>query len=328
MRRQILITSLMLAASLAALSSSPVLAQGAATYPSKPIKIIVPFNAGSGSDSMSRYYGEVLGKMLGQTFVVENRPGGSGLLAIQMVKQAPADGYTILLASVSPMAVNPVLMKNLPYDPFKDFRPVHGISVGSAAFVVKADSPYKTINDLIAGVKKLNRPMSVGNYSLGYQLIGAWMGTVGSVPVTHVPYKGGAQMVTDVLGGNLDVGVNDFGGLMSMMQAGKVRVLAITSAERDKRMFPDVPTMIESGFDGFESYVWASLYVRAQTPDAVVERLADLFMMALSSEEGMMYQARRPGLALLLGPKEMREFQLREYERFKRVAQAAGIKPQ
>ncbi len=327
MRRQILITSLMLAASLAALSSSPVLAQGAATYPSKPIKIIVPFNAGSGSDSMSRYYGEVLGKMLGQTFVVENRPGGSGLLAIQMVKQAPADGYTILLASVSPMAVNPVLMKNLPYDPFKDFRPVHGISVGSAAFVVKADSPYKTINDLIAGVKKLNRPMSVGNYSLGYQLIGAWMGTVGSVPVTHVPYKGGAQMVTDVLGGQLDVGVNDFSGVAPLIRDGRLRALALTGDKRDPD-FPNIPTMKESGFPEFETYVWASFFVRAETPDDIVAKLAASMNKAMLSDEGKAHHAKTNSPQLALMPKEMGEFQMREYLRLKKAAEAAGIKPE
>ena len=327
MRRQILITSLMLAASLAALSSSPVLAQGAATYPSKPIKIIVPFNAGSGSDSMSRYYGEVLGKMLGQTFVVENRPGGSGLLAIQMVKQAPADGYTILLASVSPMAVNPVLMKNLPYDPFKDFRPVHGISVGSAAFVVKADSPYKTINDLIAGVKKLNRPMSVGNYSLGYQLIGAWMGTVGSVPVTHVPYKGGAQMVTDVLGGQLDVGVNDFSGVAPLIRDGRLRALALTGDKRDPD-FPNIPTMKESGFPEFETYVWASFFVRAETPDDIVAKLATSMNKAMLSDEGKAHHAKTNSPQLALMPKEMGEFQMREYLRLKKAAEAAGIKPE
>ena len=327
MRRQILITSLMLAASLAALSSSPVLAQGAATYPSKPIKIIVPFNAGSGSDSMSRYYGEVLGKMLGQTFVVENRPGGSGLLAIQMVKQAPADGYTILLASVSPMAVNPVLMKNLPYDPFKDFRPVHGISVGSAAFVVKADSPYKTINDLIAGVKKLNRPMSVGNYSLGYQLIGAWMGTVGSVPVTHVPYKGGAQMVTDVIGGQLDVGVNDFSGVAPLIRDGRLRALALTGDKRDPD-FPNIPTMKESGFPEFETYVWASFFVRAETPDDIVAKLATSMNKAMLSDEGKAHHAKTNSPQLALMPKEMGEFQMREYLRLKKAAEAAGIKPE
>lgn len=300
---------------------------GAAKYPSKTIRIYVPFNAGSGSDSASRAYAEPMQKLLGQSVVVENRPGGSGLLAIQATKTAPPDGHAIMLASNSPMAVNPVLYKNLPYDPFKDFRPISGLTVGPAAFVVPGSSPHKSIGDLIAAVKKEGRPMTVGNYSAGYQLIGTWLGVVGSLAVTHVPYKGGAQMVTDVIGGQLDVGVNDFSGVAQMIKDGRLRALAITSDKRDPK-FPEIPTMKESGFPDFETYVWASFYVRADTPDDIVEKLADTMNKVFDSEEGKAYQARTPGNPLRLGPKEMYEFQVREYERFKRVADAAGIKPE
>jgi len=302
-------------------------AQGAAGFPSKPIRIYVPFNAGSGSDSASRVYGEVMSKILGQPVVVENRPGGSGLLAIQAVKAVPADGHTILLASNSPMAVNPVLNRKLPYDPFKEFRPVHGLSVGPAAFVVRGDSPYRTIGDMIAAAKKDKRPLAVGNYSEGYQLIGTWLGTAGGVPITPVPYKGGAQMVTDVIGGQLDTGVNDFGGVAAMIKEGRLRALAITGDKRDPK-FPEIPTMKESGFPDFETYVWASFYVRAETPDDVVDKLADAVRRAMNSDEGKAYQASLPALPLMLGPKEMGEFHVREYQRFKRVAEAAGIVPQ
>lgn len=307
--------------------AAPIASAQATDFPSKPIRIVVPFGAGSGSDETSRVYGEIVSKMLGQPVVVENRPGGSGLLAIQAVKAAEPDGHTILLASNSPMAVNPVVVKNLPYDPFKDFRPVHGLSVGPAALVVRTDSPYKTINDLIAAARKDKRPLMVGNYSEGYQLIGAWLGTAGKVEVTHVRYKGGAQMVTDVIGGQLDVGVNDFGGVVSLIKSGKLRALALTGDKRDKA-FPDVPTMMESGFPEFETYVWASLFVRAETPDAVVKKLADAFNAALKSEPGRAYQSSRPGTPMMLSMDAMGAFHRREYERFKRVAEAAGIEPQ
>ena len=137
----------LLAALLLLLATPLALAQTA--FPTKTIRIIVPFNAGSGSDSYSRFYAELLNKMYGWSVTVENRPGGSGVVAINAVKGAPADGHTLLLASVSPMAVNPIVLKNLPYDPFKDFRPVHGLSVGPAAFVVRGDSPYRTVSDLV-----------------------------------------------------------------------------------------------------------------------------------------------------------------------------------
>ena len=296
-------------------------------FPSKPIRIIVPFNAGSGADETSRIYGDIVAKMLGQTLVVENKPGASGGLAIQAVKALPADGHTILMASNSPMAVNPVVVKNLGYDPFKDFRPVYGASVGPAAFVVPSDSPHKTMADLIAMAKREKRALSVGNYSAGYQLIGAWLGTAGGIDVNHVPYKGGAQMVTDVIGRQIDVGINDFGGVTQLLQSGKLRALAITGGSRDSK-FPDIPTMKESGFPDFETYVWASFFVRSETPDAIVDRLASSFEKALASDEAKAYRATRPGTPLLLGPKEMGEFHRREYERFRKVAEAAGIKPQ
>lgn len=302
-------------------------AQTAASFPSKPIRIMVPFNAGSGSDETSRIYGEIVGKLLGQPVIVENRPGGSGLLAIQATRQAPPDGHTIMLGSNSPMAVNPIVMKDLPYDPFKDFRPVHGLSVNPAALVVKADSPWKTVREMVEAARKENRPLSVGNYSQGYQLIGTWLGTAGKVPVTHVPYKGGAQMVTDVMGGQLDTGVNDFSGVAELHRAGKLRILAITGDKRDAKL-PDVPTMIESGFPGFESYVWAAMFVRSETPDAIVQKLADAFSRALNSPEGKAYQASRPGTPLMLPMDRMGEFHRKEYERFKAVADAAGVKPQ
>lgn len=310
-----------------ALPFAPAAAQSAADFPGKPIRIIVPFNAGSGADETSRVYGDIVSKMLGQPVVVENRPGASGLLAIQAVKSAPADGYTLLQASNSPMAVNPLVMKNLPYDPFKDFRPVHGFSVGPAAIVARIDTPYKTVKDMIEAARREGRTLSVGNYSAGYQLIGAWIGTAGKVPVTHVPYKGGAQMVTDVIGGQLDIGIIDFSGVTELHKAGKARILAITGGKRSP-MLPEIPTMIETGYPEFESYVWASLFARAEVPDAIVKKLADAFAKALVSPEGKAYQASRPGQVLMLSMQEMGDFHRREFERFKRVAEQAGIQPQ
>jgi len=317
--RRLLVALLLLLAAPFALAQTP--------FPSKPIRIVVPFNAGSGSDSMSRLYAEVIAKSDGWSFAVENRPGGSGVLAINTVKAAPADGHTLLLASVSPMSVMPVITRNLPYDPFKDFRAVHGLSVGPAAFVVRGDSPYRTMAEFLAAIRRQNRPMSVGNYSMGYQLIGAWLGTVSGLPVTHVPYKGGSQMVVDVIGGQLDIGVNDFSGVAQLIRDGKLRALGITGDRRDPK-FPDVPTMKESGFPEFETYVWASLYVRADTPDAIVARLAAAISRAMNSEEVKAFHEKNPGQPLALGPREMGEFQLREYQRLKKAAEAAGIKPE
>jgi len=323
--------SVLLASTLAAvvLTGLPLrsLAQSAASFPNKPIKVLVPFNAGSGADSSSRFYGEALGKLLGQTVTVENRPGGSGVVAVQATRQAPADGHTILMGSNSPAVVNAITVKNLPYDPFKDLRPLYGVAMSPVAFTVRADSPYKTMADLVAAAKKENRPLQLGNYSAGYQLVAAWLGTASGLPVTHIPYKGGAQMLTDVVGGQLEVGVIDFTGTIELLKGGRLRVLAITADKREAR-YPDIPTMKESGFADFETSVWSAFFVRAETPNDVVEKLAAAMFKILQSDAGKAYHASLPSAAMMMGPKELGEFQLKEYSRFKRVADLAGIKPE
>ena len=298
-----------------------------AAFPSKPIRILVPFTAGSGADSASRFYGDQLAKAFGQQVLVENRPGGSGVVAVQATRQAAADGHTLLMGSNSPMVVNAITVKNLPYDPFKDLRPLYGLAISAVAFAVRADSPYRSMADLVAAAKKENRPLQLGNYSAGYQLVAAWLGTASGLPVTHIPYKGGAQMLTDVVGGQLEVGVIDFTGTIELMKGGRLRVLAITSDKRDPK-FPDIPTMKESGFADFETGVWSAFFVRAETPNDVIEKLATALQKAMNSEAGRAYHSSLPSLPLAMGPKELGEFQLREYQRFKRVAELAGIKPE
>lgn len=310
----------------AAAAALPGLA-AAQAFPAKPMKILVPFTAGSGADSSSRFYGEQLSRLLGQTVTVENRPGGSGVIAVQAVRQAAGDGHTILMGSNSPAVVNAITIKNLPYDPFKDLRPLYGLAISPVAFAVRADSPFKTINDVIAAAKKDNRPLQLGNYSAGYQLVAAWLGTASGLPVTHIPYKGGAQMLTDVIGGALEVGVIDFTGTIELMKGGKLRVLAITSTQRDAK-FPDIPTMKESGFPDFETAVWSAFFLKADTPDDVVDKLAAAIEKVMNSDAGRAYHASLPSQPMRMGPKALGEFQLREYQRFKRVADAAGIHPE
>ncbi|MEY4862595.1 MAG: hypothetical protein RLZ51_690 [Pseudomonadota bacterium] len=306
--------------------SLPAQAQAAASFPSRPIRFVVPFAAGSGADSGARAYGEVIGRLWGQPVQVENRPGASGAVAAQAVKAAPADGHTVFIGTNSPMAVNPVLSKSLPYDPFKDFRPVHGMLIGSAAFIVKGDSPYRSLRDLLEAARREGKTLNVGSYSEGYMLIARWLGLVAGVPVNYVNYKGGVQSQTDVAGGQLDLGVNDLSGTAALVKDGRLRVLAITGDRRDPR-FADVPTMLELGFAGFETYTFAAFYVRSETPDDITARLAEGIRFAMNSPEGKTYQTNNATVPLMLSLDAMRDFQRSEYERFKKVAEQAGIQP-
>jgi tripartite-type tricarboxylate transporter receptor subunit TctC len=323
MKRRQVTTSI---ATMAALGMAPwVRAQGS-SYPNKPIKFIVPFTAGSGADSGTRVYGEMLSKLLGQTILVENRPGASGLIAIQAVKSAPADGYTMFVGTNTPMCILPIMNKTLPYDPFKDFRPVHGFGIGVASFVVKGDSPYKTLPDLIAAVKRDKRAINVGNYSDGYMLIAAWLGLAAGIEISHVAYKGGAQLQNDVMAGALELGLNDLGGVIASIKDGRLRGLAITGGKRD-RLLPQIPTMLELGYPEFESYTFSSVFARTETPDDVTNRLADAIRTVMNSAEGKAYQATQPSEPMFMHTKELGDFQRKEYERFRKVATAAGIQP-
>ena len=295
-------------------------------YPAKPIRIMIPFAVGSGSDTNARFFGDLLSRAWGQPVLVENRPGGSGISAVLAVKSAPADGYTLLLGSNSPMTVNPVVMKDLPYDPVKDFRPVIFFGLSPVAFIVSASSPHKTVADLVAATKKSGLPLQIGTYSAGYELISAWFGTVIGISITQVPYKGAAAVITDILGGQLPSGAIDYGGAVPYVKDGRLRVLA-SSAEARHPVLPDVPTMKESGYPEMVSYTWSAIFVRVETPDAIAAKLHEGFKAAIAMPEGRAFQAARPTIEVSMTPKEMQTFVASEYERFRGIAKAASIQP-
>ena len=224
----------------------------AQSYPAKPLRIVVPFSAGSGADANPRFYGELVSKLLGQSIVVDNRPGGSGVIAVQTVKGAAADGYTLLTGTTSTIGVNPVVMKDLPYDPAREFRPVILFGLSPTAFVVSGNSPSKSLKEFAVASKKAGVPVSVGNYSAGYELLSYWFGIVNGLPITPVPYKGSSQVMTDVIGGQIASGMIDSGGAAALIKEGRMRALVITADSRHP-ILPDVPTMKESGFPDFVS---------------------------------------------------------------------------
>jgi len=304
--------------------STSAIAQSA-DFPNKPIRVVVPFNAGSGADGSARLIAEQMQRILGQPMLVENKPGASGSVAAVHVKTQPADGYTILVATNSPMSVNPVVMKNPGYDSVKDFKPIHGIARSVNLWYVSNESPYKTIGDLIAAGK--SKPLNVGSYSAGYQLGIAWLGNMTGARFQYVPYKGQAQVVTDVIGGQLDAGMGDLGGAITLVQSGKIRALAVSG---DKRMagLPNVPTIKETHPE-YENYAWGTFFVRSDTPPAVHAKLVETMKKALTTKESLEYFEKQNSIPMLtFGPDEMAKYQREEIARFKRIADAAGIKPE
>jgi tripartite-type tricarboxylate transporter receptor subunit TctC len=316
-------------ARIAALAAALLAGSGGAAaqdYPSKPIKIIVPFAAGSGADSNPRFYGEFVSRTLGQPVVVENRPGGSGVTAVLAVTGQPADGYTLFVGTNSPITVNPIVMKDLPYDPIKDFRGVFLFGITPVAFVVGSSTPHKTIADLVHATRNSPNPLPVGTYSAGYEIVAAWLGVAAGIKLTNVPYKGLSQTVTDLAGNQVPFAAIDFSSIVPLVRDGRLRALAQTGESRMAQL-PDVPTMKESGYPEIVSHVWSSIMVRSETPDAIVNKLHEAFKAAWLTPEGRNFQAGRPTVEAMYSPSEMQAFVVSEYERFRKVAQAAGIAP-
>lgn len=300
------------------------LAQGAASFPSKPIRVIVPFTPGGGSDAAARFFGERLAIVLGQPVLVENRPGGnSGSIGTAFVKSQPGDGYTLLLGSTAPLVTNVVMVKELPYDAAKDFKPIAGLTKNTTAIVVPANSPHKTLADLVAASKKST--MNAGTASAGFHLAADWFANLAGFKYTHVPYKGLSQALTDVVGASLDWAIVDLAGATPLLQGNRIRALAVTDDDRHP-FFPNVPTVKESGFPEFVYNTWTSFHVRSDTPEDITRRLTDATMKILNSDAARDY-ANKVGTRLLpLGPSEFSKYQREEVERFRKVAESSGIK--
>jgi len=295
-------------------------------FPNKAVKVIVPFTAGSGSDTSARFFGEKLSAILGQPFVVENKPGASGVISVMTVKTAPADGYMILLASNSPLSVNPLTIKDLPYDPLKDLKPLSGLTRGMNAYIVAPNSKLNTLADVVAASKQ-GPSLNVGNYSAGYHLALEWFANLAGVKFNHIPYKGGAPIFTDIMGNQLDMAIVDLGGVSALLKSGKIRALAV-SGERRHSDFPDVPTIRESGYPDYVNYSWTSFYVRAQTPDDITAKLADALQQTLATSDAREFVKKTGGELMPYAPVAMQKYHRDELDRFRRIAEAAGIKPE
>ena len=271
------------AAVCAAAVSGAALAQA---FPAKPITIIVPFPPGGVTDPVARQVGQRVAENVKQPVVVENKPGASGIIAAEYVKRQPADGYTVLFGFTGSHAVNPTLYSKLPYDPQKDFQPVTLIINTPHILVVPADSPAKTVADLVALAKSKPGGLTFASQGIGAggHLLGEMFKAQTKSNLSHVPYKGSAPALTDMLAGRVDVFFDAMVTSLPYVRDGKLRALAIANKTRSK-LLPDVPTMAEAGFPGVEMDQWFGMLVPAGTPQPVVQRLNQEFIKAVRSPD-------------------------------------------
>ena len=255
------------------LSPSFALGQGATSFPNKPVHWIVPYAAGGSADLRARLIGARLAEMWGQPVIVEPKPGAGGVLGTDLLAKAAPDGYTIGMGNFAPLAVNPSLMKSLPYNPQKDFAPVVLIERGPLVLMVNPVTPVKSVKELIA-LAKTKPGMGFASSGTGgsHHLSGEMFKAMTGIDIQHIPYKGGAPAASDLMGGHVDMMFELTYAALPAIKAGKLRPLAVTSSER-LSVLPDVPTMIESGIAGFESSNWQGVIAPAGTPREVVQKI-------------------------------------------------------
>jgi tripartite-type tricarboxylate transporter receptor subunit TctC len=259
---------------------------GAQDYPNRPIRWIVPFSAGSGSDSAARLIADKLPAHLGQPVVIENRPGAGGVLGTEIASRARADGYTLLWGGIAPLAINVTMQKKLPYDPLKDFQPITRVALAPLLLVASPSLRIHSVEELIALAK--SRPgqlsyASPGNGTTSHISM-ELLKTTSHTSISHIPYKGTTPAVTDLVAGHVNVMIDSVAALAPHVNAGKLVPLAVTSSKRVAAM-PNVPTMIESGFAGFDTQAWMGVLVPTGTPAHAVEKLRAALQKVLTAPD-------------------------------------------
>jgi tripartite-type tricarboxylate transporter receptor subunit TctC len=255
-------------------------------YPSRPVRVIVPYLAGGAADIFGRAIAQKLSEALKQSFVVENRGGANGGIGSDLVAKGAPDGYTLLATASGPITVNPVLYAKVPYDPVKDFAPIAQCTVYQYVLVALASSPFKTIDDIVAAARARPGAISFGSTGVGggNHLAGELLQLATNTKMTHVPYKGSAAALSDLLGGQLSFMFDTVITSVPQIRGGKLRAFAVSSATRASSL-PEVPTMEEAGFRGFDISQWQGVLAPGGTPKAIVDRLNAEIVKALRTPE-------------------------------------------
>ncbi len=303
------------------------LAHAQSVYPVKPIRLIVPFTPGGVTDTSGRYIADQLSTKLGQQIVVENRPGASGNIGSYQVASAEPDGYTLLLGFDGTLVINPHVFEKISFDTVKDFSPIGKIGDAVLILVANNNFPGKTVNDMIAISKKDPQGLSYGTSGAGSSphIAGELLKQKTGANLVHIPYKGGGQAMTDLLGGNIPLVYTAVAGANQHIKSGRLTPLAVSSFQRSSSL-PDVPTFIESGIKDFELSSWVGLLAPAKTPRPVIMRLNQALNEILASTEGK-ERLNTMGITATVGSPEKFSEQIKfDLTRFGAIVKNANIK--
>ena len=300
-------------------------AASAQSWPQKPVKFIVPFPPGGATDITGRLVGQKLQEKWGQPVVIENRPGAGGNIGAHYVAQSAPDGYTIILGVTGSHGINISLHKKMPYHPLRDFEPVTQATVYPNAIIVHPDNPAKNLQELLAMAKKAPGKFVFGSdgTGTGSHLTMELLNHRAGIKLQHAPYKGAGPLVSDVMGGNLPIGVTGIIGVMSAYKARKVKVLAVSSLKRSPAA-PDIPTVAEQGFPGFEAEPWSGFFVPKGTPRPIVDKLADDMIEVMKQPDVVKRMADLGTPLVASRPDEFRKYVENEIAKWAEAVRVSG----
>jgi tripartite-type tricarboxylate transporter receptor subunit TctC len=300
-------------------------ASAQSSFPAKPVHIFVPYAAGGGVDILARTLGDVVSRQWSQTVVVENRPGAGGLVASQALVTSPPDGYTLIVVA-SGHATNPFLYPKIPYDTFADFTPISLLASSPNILLVRADSPFKTLGDVIAQARAKPGSLSFGHAGTGTSthLAGELLKNIARIDINAIPYKGGAPAINDLLGGQIPMSFNNGPESVGQIEAGTVRALAVTTASRAS-FLPNVPSMAET-VPGYDTEVWWGLLGPAGMPRDLVEKLSHDFVAALNTEAVKERLTKLGASPIGSSPQESDAKIRADYKKWGPIIEAAGMK--
>lgn len=296
-------------------------------YPSKAVRIVAPFGAGGGGDTTIRLLAQQLGQVMGQQFIIDNKPGGNGVIGVQEALRAPADGYTLFYGSTTTLAANASLMKKMSYDPVKDFAPITRVGVLPFMLVVRADQPFNSVQDVIAFAKANKGKMTYASANATGQVSGAMFAQMAGLDMLHVPYKASPAGVTDVLNGSVSMMFVDIPPAIGQVSAGKLRVLGVTTARRSA-LLPQLPAMAEAGLPGYEVFAWTAMCAPAGTHPEIVQRLNGEIARILAKPEVKEAFAKVGVEVGSSSSAELAAFIQSERERWARLISMARIEPE
>jgi tripartite-type tricarboxylate transporter receptor subunit TctC len=300
---------------------------GAQAFPAKPVKLVIPFPPGGSLDNVGRLLAQKLTEAWGQQVVVENRPGAGGNVGADAVAKSPPDGYTVVMGALSTHAVNPSLYPKMPYDAAKDFAPISNVAITPNVLIVNAESPVKSVRDLVAYAKSHPGKTNFGSGSNGSagHLAGELFKVETGTDVMHIPYKGGAPALQALLAGETQFMFDNLANAMAQVKGGRVRAIAVTTAQRSS-LAPELPTMAEEGLPGFDISTWFGLLAPAGTPPEVIAKWNAEVVKALNApdvREKMIAQGAEPAPTT---PSAFGAFIAKEREKYARIVKASGAK--